>query len=317
MKKSDLHKIIREAIKEVLNEETYAGIAAVDDLVKSKKFNTLTPDAKIAAQDTLKKKGIVNLEEDNLDEFANQPGRYELSPEANAADFAGKKAQIIAAMQDNGGSMTQLDIALALGYNSQQPINANFGDLLRRGIIVPSAIQTARRPIVAPVIGGDEDEDEGPDELPSGYEDPEGGVAGDMSPEDVDAGFPKMGGSDEEEPEAEEIETSNVSAGGMSDKDYEAFMQYTDLEKRLASVKSNILKAKRSRPSMGDISDTPSNELQNLRDLKARLQTKMDGLLAGSEYLQKRQSKMTKKAEPEELSEWTKNRMQFYAGIIK
>jgi hypothetical protein len=68
---------------------------------------------------------------------------------------------------------------------------------------------------------------------------------------------------------------------------------------------------------MGDISDTPSNELQNLRDLKARLQTKMDGLLAGSEYLQKRQSKMTKKAEPEELSEWTKNRMQFYAGIIK
>jgi hypothetical protein len=89
------------------------------------------------------------------------------------------------------------------------------------------------------------------------------------------------------------------------------------LEKRLASVKSNILKAKRSRPSIGDISDTPSNELQNLRDLKARLQTKMDGLLAGSEYLQNRQSKMTKKTEPEELSEWTKNRMQFYAGIIK
>ena len=108
----------------------------------------------------------------------------------------------------------------------------------------------------------------------------------------------------------------------MSDDDYEAFMQYTDLENRLAKVKSDILKTKRSRPSIGDISDTPSNELQNLRDLKNRLQTKMDGLLAGNEYLQARKAKMTKKAEPEEtetepLDEWTKGRMQYYAGIKK
>jgi hypothetical protein len=49
----------------------------------------------------------------------------------------------------------------------------------------------------------------------------------------------------------------------------------------------------------------------------------MDGLLAGNEYLQSRQAKLNKKAAPEEtsdeeqLDEWTKNKMKYYAGIIK
>jgi hypothetical protein len=143
-----------------------------------------------------------------------------------------------------------------------------------------------------------------------------------MSDEEIEASFAKMMGSGEEEPEAGEIETADVATGRMSDEDHEAFMQYTDLENRLSKVKSDILKTKRSRPSIGDISDTPSNELQNLRNLKARLQTKMDGLLAGNEYLQSRQAKLNKKAAPEEtetepLDEWTKGRMQYYAGIKK
>jgi hypothetical protein len=52
----------------------------------------------------------------------------------------------------------------------------------------------------------------------------------------------------------------------------------------------------------------------------------MNNLLASSEYLQKRQSKITGKQyikpEPEEteeepLDEWMKGRMQYYAGIKK
>jgi len=52
----------------------------------------------------------------------------------------------------------------------------------------------------------------------------------------------------------------------------------------------------------------------------------MNDLLANSEYLQRRQSKITGKpiekpaAEPEEeetLDEWMKGRMQYYAGIKK
>jgi hypothetical protein len=316
MKKSDLHKIIREAIKEVINEETYAGIASVDDMKKSKKYNTLSPEAKIAAEDELKKKGVVTMEGNEIDEMANVAVRYELAPGTNAGSFSGKKNRIITAMQATGEPMSKIEVASELGYDKQNPINADFMALVAAGAINQAGGQTAprlNRPQPAAAVVGDEDGED----VPAGYEGPEGGIEGDMSDEEIEASFAKMMGGDEEEPEAGEIETSNVSAGGMSDDDYEAFMQYSDLENRLSKVKSDILKAKRSRPSMGDLTDTPSNELQNLRDLKARLQTKMDGLLAGNEYLQNRQSKMAKKAEPEELSEWTKNRMQFYAGIIK
>lgn len=319
MKKTDLHKMVREAIQEVMNEETFAGIAALDDLKKNKKFNTLAADAKIAAEDELKKKGVVTLEGNEIDELANVAVRYELAPGTNAGDFSGKKNRIITAMQATGEPMSKIDVAGELGYDKQNPINADFMALVASGAINQAGGQAAPR-LNRPQPAATEPEDG--EEAPAGYEGPEGGVAGDMSDEEIEASFAKMMGSGEEEPEAGEIETADVATGRMSDKDYEAFMQYTDLENRLASVKSNILKAKRSRPSMGDISDTPSNELQNLRDLKARLQTKMDGLLAGNEYLQSRQAKLNKKAAPEEtetepLDEWTKGRMQYYAGIKK
>jgi len=316
MKKTDLQEIVRQAIQEVINEETYAGIASIEDMKKSKKYGTLASDAKVAAEDELKRKGIVTLEEDELDEMANVSVRYELAPDAAAADFTGKKARIITAMQATEEPMSKTDVATALGYPKQNPINADFMALVADGVIIPSGEQRAprlNRPATAAPEAGEEVGDE------DGIE---GGVAGDMSDEEVEASFAKAMGSGEEEPEEGEIEMANVAAGGMSDDDYEAFMKYTDLEDRLSRVKSDILKAKRSRPSIGDISDQPSNELQNLRDLKIRLQAKLDDLLAGSKYLQARKAKMNKKTEPEEteseeLNEWTKNRMQYYAGIKK
>jgi hypothetical protein len=315
MKKSTLQEIVRKAIQEVINEETYAGLDSIDNMKKSKKFGTLSPDAKIAAEDELKRKGVVTLEEDELDEMANVPVRYELAPDAAAADFAGKKARIITAMQATEEPMSKVDVAIALGYNKQNPINADFMSLVADGVIVPSGTQSAprlNRPATAAPETGEEEG--GEDEI-------EGGIAGDMSDEEIEASFAKAMASGEEEPDADEIEKANIAAGGMSDADYEDFMKFTDLEDRLSKVKSDILKAKRSRPSIGDISDQPSNELQNLRDLKTRLQAKLDDLLAGSEYLQARKAKMTKKAEPEDiddeeqLNEWMKGRMQYYAGI--
>jgi hypothetical protein len=219
-----------------------------------------------------------------------------------------------------------------VGY--QNPINDTFEVLVSRGVIVPASIQAAPRfntpqpePISTPVIdrGEDEDEDGGPDELPSGYEDPEGGVAGDMSPEDVDAGFPKkLTPWGDEEPDIEDIETANVAAGGMSDEEYEDFMQYTDLRDKLAKVNSNLLQTKRYKGTVGDIkgSSSGAKEAAGLIALKDKIQAKMNDLYNSSKYLQANyKGKLTKKDEPvvldepEELDEWTKSRMQYYAGI--
>ena len=317
MKKTDLHKIVREAIQEILSE---ADISAAEKAAKDAELNAI--NKKIAALNIKKgdlASGREEVTESELDELANVAVRYELAPGTNAGDFSGKKNRIITAMQATGEPMSKIDVAGELGYDKQNPINADFMALVASGAINQAGGQAAPRlnrpqPAVA--------EPEDGEDVPAGYEGPEGGIEGDMSDEEIEASFAKMMGSGEEEPEAGEIETADVATGRMSDEDYEAFMQYTDLENRLSKVKSDILKTKRSRPSMGDISDTPSNELQNLRDLKARLQTKMDGLLAGNEYLQSRQAKLNKKAAPEEtetepLDEWTKGRMQYYAGIKK
>ena len=330
MKKTDLHKIVREAIQEVINELTIVSPTTTsDEIGPIAKGENVPPQTVTQAMQQAKKSGKpVNLAEDELDED-NQSVSFELAPEVNAADFSGKKNRIIAAMQAAGGAITKPALAKAMGYTminkkgkvvgKQNPINADFMALVADGAIVQAGEQTAprlNRP--QPAIAEPEDGED----APAGYEGPEGGIEGDMSDEEIEASFARMMGSGEEEPEAGEIETADVATGRMSDEDYEAFMQYTDLENRLSKVKSDILKTKRSRPSIGDISDTPSNELQNLRDLKARLQTKMDGLLAGNEYLQSRQAKLNKKAAPEEteaepLDEWTKGRMQYYAGIKK
>ena len=321
MKKTDLQEIVRQAIQEVINEETYAGIASIEDMKKSKKYGTLASDAKVAAEDELKRKGIVTLEEDELDEMANVSVRYELAPDAAAADFTGKKARIITAMQATEEPMSKTDVATALGYPKQNPINADFMALVADGVIIPSGEQRAprlNRPSTAAPEAGEEVGDE------DGIE---GGVAGDMSDEEIEASFAKAMGSGEEEPEEGEIETADVSGDRISDEDYEAFMKYDDLKNRLEATKSNILKAKRNKGgTAGDIKDKPGTEVARLTDLKKTLETKIDAIVKTSPYLQKRIEKLTGKAyEPLEVEDETDEldeayeirKLQFYAGIIK
>ena len=317
MNRKDLQELVRKAIQEVINE---ADISPAEKSAKDAEMKAI--DAKIKALQLKKgdiSSGREEITEDAIDELANVAVRYELAPDAAAADFAGKKARIVSAMQATEEPMSKMDVAGALGYDKQNPINADFMALVADGVIIPSGTQAAprlNRPTTEPAG----------EEVPAGEEGPEGGLAGDMSDEEIEASFAKAMGSGDEEPEAGEIETGGISAASMSDEDYEAFMQYTDLEGRLAKVKSDILKTKRSRRDIGDIADEPSSEVENLRALKDRLQKKMNDLLASSEYLQKRQSKLTGKpiekpsAEPEEeetLDEWMKGRMQYYAGIKK
>ena len=316
MKKSELHKLVREAIDEVLAE---ADISPAEKSAKDAEMKAI--DAKIKALQ-LKKgdlaSGREEITEDNIDELANVAVRYELNPDAAAADFTGKKARIVAAMQATEEPMSKMDVAGALGYDKQNPINADFMALVADGTIIPSGAQAAprfSRPAAEPAAG----------EEAGGEEGPEGGVAGEMSDEEIEASFAKAMASGEEEPEAGEIEKGGVVAPSMSDEDYEAFMKYTDVESRLAKVKSDLLKAKRSKATPGDIADKPSSEVENLKALKDRLQSKLNDLLASSEYLRKRQEKITGKPveiEPEEteeepLDEWTRGQLQYYAGIKK
>jgi len=343
MKVTELQEIIRNVIKEALNEDEAADRAAqdaakaavqkqLDALNKKKKSleknkpapadkpaqdaTKLAIDKKMAAlnakANNINKPGIDPLE---LDEMANVSVRYQLAGDVNADDFKGKKNRIITAMKATGEPMAKIDVAGELGYDKQNPINSDFMELVASGVIEPAGEQKAprlTRPASEPTKGGEGEEDF---------------VTGDLSDEEVDAMFAKAKASGDDEPEIGDIEKSDVSTAKMSDEDYEAFMKVSDLENRLASTKSNILKLKKSKGAAGDISDKPSTELVRLRDLKASLEKRIDDIVASSKYLQQRQEKATgKKYEPiniedveteEPLDEWTKGRMQYYAGIKK
>jgi hypothetical protein len=342
MKVTELQEIIRNVIKEALNEDQAADKAAQDaekasvqkqiSALNKKKSELSTnkpssedkpaQDAEKIAVDkkiaTLNKKtqklnkpGISSLE---LDEMANVSVRYQLAGDANADDFKGKKNRIITAMKATGEPMAKIDVAGELGYDKQNPINSDFMELVASGVIEPAGEQKAPR-LTRPAS-----------DKPKGGEGEDDFVTGDLSDEEVDAMFAKAKASGDEEPEIGDIEKADVSAVKMSDEDYEAFMKVSDLENRLASTKSNILKLKKSKGAAGDISDKPSTELIRLRDLKASLEKRIDDIVGSSKYLQQRQEKATgKKYEPiniedvetEPLDEWTINKMQYYAGIKK
>jgi len=128
------------------------------------------------------------------------------------------------------------------------------------------------------------------------------------------------GSEDMNEPEAGEIEKAPM-AGQLSDEDFEAFLKASTLEDRIAKVKSNILKARRSK-SDNEFETEPSTEVQNLRDLKVSLEKRLADLVAGSKYLQKRSGVEPEDiempdTEEEPLDEWAIGKAQYYAGIKK
>ena len=316
MKRSELQEMIRTAIAEAVNE---AEIPPQEKAAKDAEINSINKQiaALNAKKSDLSSGRASVVSENDLDEMAKVAVRYELAPDAAAADFAGKKARIITAMQATEEPMSKIDVAGALGYDKQNPINADFMALVADGVIVPSGAQAAprlNRPTGEPAAAAAAD-----DEFDF--------IQGDMSDEEVDATFAKARAAGDDEPEMGDVEKSSVSSTSISDDDYEAFMKVSDLEQRLGATKSNILKLKKSKGVAGDISDRPSDELQRLRDLKASLEKRIADAVASSKYLQQRQEKVTgKKYEPidiedveteEPLDEWAKGRMQYYAGIKK
>ena len=318
MKVSELQEIIRKVIAEELQVPTADGTAKT--ATSTQKQQAKAEQDKGNAVKFVKKGAPVS--EGEIDELANVSVRYELAPDTNASSFTGKKNRIITAMQASEEPMSKIDVAGELGYNKQNPINADFMELVASGAIVASGTQAAprlNRPAAELTAAGETPVDSEFDF-----------IRGDMTDDEIDASFAAAAASGDEEPEIGDIEKSGSStAPRLSDEEYEAFMKSIDLERRLAATKSNILKLRKGKTAAGDINDRPSTELQRLRDLKVSLEKRLEDLYASSAYLSQRQEKTTGKKtppppiEPEEiedeepLDEWAISRAQYYAGIKK
>jgi len=324
MKVKQLRKLIRESISEILNE----------DPEQVKKLKLQAANLKKQAADIESAEATKELS--SIKEMARIPKGFRVSdPELNTSTYTKTisgtpLSAILDYFKENPGADVR-SIQTQFNFVRPQIANGLVKGLLDAGILTKL---TAGGEVVAPVEPGEEAPVQAtePEDLFMGNAENPLSMYFDNEPnddgtEDFNA---------EEEPTAGDIEPSEPmsAAGSMSDEDYDAWMKWSDLNDRLSATKGNLLKAKRNKggKTMGDIGDTSSNEIPRLTTLKQSLEDRMKALVAGSKYLQKKIEKETGKAyepieiEPEEEEdtldeafniEYTKRKLQFYAGIIK
>jgi len=315
MKSKELRKIIREAITDVLSETTYAGKGSVNTIKADPKFNQLSQTAKTDIAADLIKGKDVELNEDDIEEMARIPKGYRLTD--NNVDttpftktISGTSlADVINYFRENPGTDKK---ALQAHFNFARPqiANAIVNGLMDAGVLTKLG------------AGGEEEAPGTQAQAPAATDAEDMFVGGAENPLAMYFdGEPNADGSEDMvEPEAGEIERAPM-AGQLSDEDFEAFLKASTLEDRIAKVKSDILKTRRSK-SGGEFETEPSTEVQRLRDLKVTLEKRLADLVAGSKYLQKRsgvepEDMEMPDTEEEPLDEWAIGKAQYYAGIKK
>ena len=305
MKAKQLRRLVRETIEQMLAEDQAADKKAQDTAKQSKvaKLQALQKKktelaAKVPSSDEkpahdaqkaavekeiaqtnkeitqLAKPGMspLDIRENDIEEMARTPKGFRLADENfDAAPYANKRVSgvslesIINYFRENPGA-DKKSLQGQFNFARPQIANAVVNALLDAGVLVKLG------------AGGEVEATPEPgEETAPKATDPEDLFMG--GAEDPLAmyfdGEPNADGSDDFEPEAGELEKAEPAAGSMSDEDYEAFMKYDELKRRLDATKSNILKMRKSRGTAGDIADKPSTELQRLRDLKKSLEEEL------------------------------------------
>jgi hypothetical protein len=325
MKSKELRKIIREAITDVLSEVTqkttidYKNPAIPDkildiDPADITTINKLKSDPSVGSASTSTRK----IKESDIEEMARIPKGYRLTDDnVDTARFTKTMsgtslADVINYFRENPGADKK---ALQTQFNFARPqiANAIVNGLMDAGVLTKLG------------AGGEEEAPGVQAQAPAATDAEDMFVGGAENPLAMYFdGEPNNDGSedftDSDEPEAGEIEKAPI-AGQLSDEDFEAFLKASTLEDRIAKVKSDILKTRRSK-SGGEFETEPSTEVQRLRDLKVSLQKRLADLVAGSKYLQKRSGVEPEDiempdTEEEPLDEWAIGKAQYYAGIKK
>ena len=328
MKSKQLRRLVREAIKEVLSETTELDVKNAKKAALDLKMKYA--DAERKAADT--EKQLATAEKTALGELARIAKGYQLTKsDIDTAPFANKKVSgvpltdIIEYFREHPGT-EKAQLQKHFNFVRPQITNALVNALTDAGVLVKMGEPEGN--VTEPVEPGEEEQSPtviatepedmfvggGDSDVLSMYFDKEPNANGE---EDFD---------DNAEPEIGDIEkTSPMAAANISDEDFEASLKYSELERRLANTKSNITKLKKSRPTVGDIKDKPSDELVRLRDLRASLEKRIADLIDSSDYVKKMATgKPTTTPEPidlgdeeEPLDEWMVGKWQYYAGIKK
>lgn len=322
MKSKELRKIIREAIAEVLAEQATIDVSNPNTLNPAQKQSLIkkaqqsTKNTKIGTAE----EPVEFVEEGDIDELARIAKGYKLADEnVDTTRFTKtisgtSLADVINFFRENPGADKK---ALQTQFNFARPqiANAIVNGLMDAGVLVKLG------------AGGEEEPAGTQAQAPAATDAEDMFVGGAENPLAMYFdGEPNADGSEDMvEPEAGEIEKAEPAvAAKMSDEEFDAWLKYTELERRLAATKSNILKARKSRPGAGDIKDQPSDEVERLRALKSSLEDRMAALVdkfpsvkGGTSEPEDLEMPDTEEEPIQEVDQYDLNKMKYYAGIIK
>jgi hypothetical protein len=286
-----LEKIIKEAILEVMAE------GPLEDAAKSAELKAI--DAKLKALNA--QKTAVSSEKDSVTEMARISIKYKISDLSKLDDLSDKVKNskgvqgIIDYLQSNEeASVAQ--IAKEKFDRPQQAINPIVQSLVSSGVLEPvggTGIAASRvdkkTGKVAPPTTKQTIE---PEDFFIGkgkFDSP----AFEPSDEEIAASFAKAraaGDGGEEEFVANLKKDAPKVKPTISDEEYNKLMKFLDYKERLRKIDSALRQNKKISRGGDDMISKDRGEAEKLSNMKTDLEKRIEDLVAGSEYLQRRKA---------------------------
>ena len=286
-----LEKIIKEAILEVLAE------GPLEDAAKNAELKSI--DAKLKALNA--QKAAVSSEKDSVTEMARISIKYKISDLSKLDDLSDKVKNskgvtgIIDYLQANGEASVA-EIAKEKFDRPQQAINPVVQSLVASGVLEPvggtgiaaSRVDKKTGKVAPPTTKQTlEPEDFF---IGKGKFD---GPAFEPSDEEVAASFARAraaGDGGEEEFVANLKKDAPKVKPTISDEEYNKLMKFLDYKERLRKIESALRQNKKISRGGDDMISKDRGEAEKLSNMKTDLENRIEDLVAGSEYLQRRKA---------------------------
>jgi hypothetical protein len=286
-----LEKIIKEAILEVMAE------GPLEDAAKSAELKSI--DAKLKALNA--QKAAVSSEKDSVTEMARISIKYKIGDLSKLDDLSDKVKNskgvtgIIDYLQANEEASVA-EIAKEKFNRPQQAINPVVQSLVASGVLEPvggtgiaaSRVDKKTGKVAPPTTKQTlEPEDFF---IGKGKFD---GPAFEPSDEEVAASFARAraaGDGGEEEFVANLKKDAPKVKPTISDEEYDKLMKFLDYKERLRKIESALRQNKKISRGGDDMISKDRGEAEKLSNMKTDLEKRIEDLVAGSEYLQRRKA---------------------------
>ena len=321
MTPKQLRAIVRETINEVLNEDS--------NVLVGTKGGTKSVSYKTAAElaDLKSDPNVTSMETtagQKIKEMARKAKGYELiNPEIDETPYGVKTisgtslANIITFFRENPGA-EKTDIQRHFGFVRPQIANAIVNGLVDAGVLAKAGSITVDDETGETTVAAEE-------EPTSTRLDAEDFFVGSRAGSFFAAHEPRTSDDEDEEemeiPEEPEIpelpsERPTTTLSGLSDEDYNAWMEYSKYKERAARIKSALIQLKKQKRGGDDLS-YESNEAERLAAKKAEYEARLKSIIDSNKYVKNKvEQEKNKTSEEDELNETVLRRFKKLANIL-